>query len=61
MDVAAGPRMEPFTDFPPYHDARQCWNDLPWLKELAKGVPIYLKGVCTIDVSAIASTGRDSV
>ena len=50
-DASPGVRMGPFTDYPAYHDARQCWDDLPWLKSLAKGIPIYLKGVCDIEVS----------
>lgn len=34
-----------------YHDATQNWGDLKRLKELAEGVPVYLKGVCHIEVS----------
>lgn len=41
------------TDYPAFHDARLNWDDLDWLKELAEGTPIYLKGVCHIDVSTI--------
>lgn len=40
------------TDYPAYHDAKLNWDDLAWLKDLAKGTPIYLKGVCHIDVSS---------
>lgn len=25
------------------------WDDLAWLKDLAKGTPIYLKGVCSAE------------
>lgn len=46
-----GIKTGPFVDDDRYHDARQNWDDLIWLKELAKGIPIYLKGVCHIDVS----------
>ncbi|ORY26687.1 FMN-dependent dehydrogenase-domain-containing protein [Naematelia encephala] len=48
-DASPGVRMGPITDYPAYHDARQSWGDLPWLKKIANGVPIYLKGVCHID------------
>ncbi|WRT67533.1 uncharacterized protein IL334_004505 [Kwoniella shivajii] len=48
-DLEPGRRMEPFTDPPGYHDPTQEWEDLAKLKELASGVPIYLKGVCHID------------
>jgi L-lactate dehydrogenase (cytochrome) len=50
-DAEPGIKSGPFTDFPPYHDAKQNWGDLDRLKELANGLPIYLKGVCHIDVS----------
>jgi L-lactate dehydrogenase (cytochrome) len=45
--------MGPNTDYPAYHDAKLNWDDLNWLKGLAKGTPIYLKGVCHIDVSTL--------
>ncbi|ORX35178.1 L-mandelate dehydrogenase [Kockovaella imperatae] len=48
-NVSPGARMGPFTEYPAYHDAKQCWADLPWLKRLAGDIPIYLKGVCTIE------------
>ncbi|KAJ9116039.1 hypothetical protein QFC20_000709 [Naganishia adeliensis] len=48
-DCSPGIRMDAHTDFPPYHDPRLNWDDLPKLKELAKGTPIYLKGVASID------------
>ncbi|KAJ9090661.1 hypothetical protein QFC19_009523 [Naganishia cerealis] len=48
-DCSPGIRMGPHTDFPPYHDARLNWDDLPRLKELAQGTPIYLKGIASID------------
>nr|XP_031858191.1 uncharacterized protein CI109_006433 [Kwoniella shandongensis]KAA5525263.1 hypothetical protein CI109_006433 [Kwoniella shandongensis] len=48
-DVEPGIKRGEFTATPPYHDARLNWDDLPRLKELAAGVPIYLKGVCHID------------
>ncbi|WWD22204.1 hypothetical protein CI109_106695 [Kwoniella shandongensis] len=43
-DVEPGIKRGEFTATPPYHDARLNWDDLPRLKELAAGVPIYLKG-----------------
>ena len=48
--VEPGRKMQPFADRDRYHDARQSWDDLKRLKELANGIPIYLKGVCHIDV-----------
>ena len=50
-DASPGIRMEANTSYPAYHDAKLNWDDLDWLKELAGDVPIYLKGVCHIDVS----------
>lgn len=41
--------MGAHTDFPPYHDPRLNWDDMSRLKELAKGTPIYLKGVASIE------------
>lgn len=52
-DAEPGVRMQPFTDTHFYHDSRQSWEDLEWLKGLAPGVPIYLKGVCHINVSEL--------
>lgn len=47
-----GRKMEPFNNYsPPPHDSSLNWNDLKWLKEVANGVPIYLKGVSSIEVS----------
>lgn len=51
-DASPGIRMGPNTDFPAFHDARLNWDDLKWLKDIAEGTPIYLKGVCHIDVSS---------
>jgi L-lactate dehydrogenase (cytochrome) len=51
-DASPGIRMEANTTYPAYHDARLNWDDIDWLKSLAKGTPIYLKGVCHIDVSS---------
>jgi len=42
--------MGPNESYPAYHDAKLNWEDIGWLKDLAGGVPIYLKGVCHIDV-----------
>ena len=49
-EIEPGAKMEPFTEYPAYHDAKQCWDDIPGLKELAGDIPIYLKGVCHIEV-----------
>lgn len=48
-DASPGIHSSPDTDFAPYHDARLNWDDLNWLKDLAKGKPIYLKGVCSVE------------
>ena len=50
-DASPGIRMGANTSYPAYHDAKLNWDDLDWLKGLAGDVPIYLKGVCHIDVS----------
>ena len=50
-DAEPGIKMGPFTDYPRYHDPKLNWADLTWLKDLAQGTPIYLKGVSHIDVS----------
>lgn len=41
-----------FEDSP--HDPRLNWNDLKWLKGIAGEVPIYLKGVSSIEVRCYA-------
>jgi L-lactate dehydrogenase (cytochrome) len=46
--------MGPNETYPAYHDAKLNWEDVGWLKDLAGGVPIYLKGVCHIDVSSFS-------
>ena len=56
-DASPGIRMEANTSYPAYHDAKLKWDDLDWLKRLAGDVPIYLKGVCHIDVSEGFSVG----
>lgn len=48
-DCEPGIRMGAHTDYPPYHDPKLNWDDLPRLKELARGTPIYLKGVASIE------------
>jgi hypothetical protein len=40
--------------YPAYHDAKLNWEDVGWLKDLAGGVPIYLKGVCHIEVGPLS-------
>lgn len=49
-----GIRMGPNETYPAYHDAKLNWEDVGWLKDLAGDVPIYLKGVCHIDVSRLS-------
>lgn len=56
-----GVHMDPITTTPTFHDSRLNWTDIPWLQELADGLPIYLKGVCHIDVSVICSVGLVSM
>lgn len=49
-----GKRMGPFTEFTlTSHDPALNWEDLTWLKEVAGDVPIYLKGVSSIEVSRL--------
>ena len=48
-DAEPAIRAQPNTEWPAYHDARLNWEDLDWLKGLAKGTPIYLKGVCSAE------------
>ncbi|KAL7419471.1 hypothetical protein Q5752_006309 [Cryptotrichosporon argae] len=48
-EAEPGIKMGPFTETDQFHDARQSWRDLEWLKSLAPGLRIYLKGVCHID------------
>lgn len=46
-----GRKFEAFTKFGGPHDPRLNWEDLKWLKEIAEEVPIYLKGVSSVEVS----------
>lgn len=47
-----GRKMEPFTKFTNSpHDASLNWKDVEWLKEVAGEVPVYLKGVSSVEVS----------
>lgn len=46
-----GIKMGPFTEGDGWHDTALNWDDLKWIKELAGDVPVYLKGVCHIEVS----------
>jgi L-lactate dehydrogenase (cytochrome) len=48
-DAEPGIRAGASTEWPAYHDARLNWKDLEWLKGLARGTPIYLKGVSSPD------------
>ena len=46
-----GKKMGPFTEFTlTSHDPALNWEDLTWLKEVAGDVPIYMKGVASIEV-----------
>jgi len=45
--------MGPNESYPAFHDAKLNWDDLDWLKGLSEGTPIYLKGVCHIDVRQV--------
>ena len=47
-----GKKMGAFTEFTlTSHDPALNWEDLTWLKEVAGDVPIYMKGVSSIEVS----------
>jgi hypothetical protein len=49
-----GKKMGPFTVFNQSpHDPRLNWSDLDWLKGIAGDVPIYLKGVSSIEVGLV--------
>lgn len=50
--------MGPNETYPAYHDAKLNWEDVGWLKDLAGGTPIYLKGVCHIDVRLLLPMGH---
>jgi hypothetical protein len=44
--------MGPFTDHSHSpHDASLNWKDVEWLKGIAGDVPVYLKGVSSVEVS----------
>lgn len=59
-DASPGARMDPITQVPPYHDPTMDWNEhIDDLKALAGDLPIYLKGVCHIDVSLLLSPDLD--
>lgn len=46
-----GRKMGPFTEFTlTSHDPALNWEDLIWLKEVAGDIPIYLKGVSSVEV-----------
>lgn len=47
-----GKKMGAFTEFTlTSHDPALNWDDLDWLRGIAGDVPIYLKGVSSIEVS----------
>lgn len=33
-----------------YYDTSVTWKDLPWIMEHTKGLPLYIKGVATVEV-----------
>ncbi|WRT68148.1 uncharacterized protein IL334_005123 [Kwoniella shivajii] len=47
-DIEPGIRMGPIETTDMWHDSSQNWGDLKFIKDLAPGIPIYLKGVCDI-------------
>jgi hypothetical protein len=52
LSAEPGKKMGPFTEFTlTSHDPALNWEDLTWLKEVAGDVPIYMKGVSSIEVS----------
>jgi len=52
LSAEPGKKMGPFTEFTlTSHDPALNWEDLNWLKEVAGDVPIYMKGVSSIEVS----------
>ena len=48
MDDA--PHDTPNRDVFGYYDTTVTWDDLPWIKEHANGLPVYIKGVATVEV-----------
>lgn len=59
-DAEPGRRMQPFTTFAPPHDPSLNWDDLDWLQGIAQDVPIYLKGVSSVEVGAVLTLGLTS-
>lgn len=66
-DAKPGRKMGPFTDHSHSpHDASLNWKDVAWLREVAGDVPVYLKGVSSVEVCPFhtflspASTSRSS-
>lgn len=54
--------MDPITQCPPYHDPTLNWDDhLQELKSMAGGLPIYLKGVCQIEVGLALHCFADDI
>lgn len=44
------PHDAPNTDVFGYYDTKVTWEDLPWIKKHASGLPVYIKGVATVEV-----------
>lgn len=43
-------------------DANLCWEDIPWIRKQAPGIPIVVKGVgCVEDVEEAKRYGADGV
>jgi hypothetical protein len=56
LSAEPGKKMGPFTEFTlTSHDPALNWEDLTWLKEVAGNVPIYMKGVSSIEVSHLSA------
>jgi hypothetical protein len=56
LSAEPGKKMGPFTEFTlTSHDPALNWEDLTWLKEVAGDVPIYMKGVSSIEVSHLSA------
>jgi len=54
LSAEPGKKMGPFTEFTlTSHDPALNWEDLKWLKDVAGDVPIYMKGVSSIEVSCL--------
>lgn len=55
-----GRKMGPFTKFHGPHDNSLNWNDLTFLRQVSGGLPIYLKGVSSVEVCWVYVFKTDS-